>query len=80
VIVIAAPPFAPPLRTRLAASDATRSDAEGADFGLALAATADGAGDLRVRARALVCGARGCRPVTAEGATRVLVGAQASSP
>src|SRR4051812_5996012 len=36
VIVLAAPPFAAPLRTRVAAGDASRSDAEGADFALAL--------------------------------------------
>src|SRR5207302_9101134 len=37
VIVVSAPPFAPPLRTRVAAGDASRSDADGADFALALA-------------------------------------------
>jgi hypothetical protein len=75
VIVLSAPPFAPPLRTRLGAADASRSDAEGADFGLALAATADGAGELRVLARAVVCGDSGCRPVRAEATAKVLVGA-----
>ena len=74
VIVLSAPPFAPPLRTRVAAGDASRSDAEGADFGLALAATADGAGDLKVLARAVVCGEVGCRPVRAEATAKVLVG------
>jgi hypothetical protein len=74
VIVLSAPPFAPPLRTRVAAGDASRSDPEGADFGLALAATADGAGDLRVLARAVVCGEVGCRPVRAEATAKVLVG------
>jgi hypothetical protein len=76
VIVLAAPPFAPPLRTRVAAGDATHSDAEGADFGLALAATADGAGELRVLARAVVCGEVGCRPVRAEATAKVVVGSQ----
>jgi hypothetical protein len=74
-IVVSAPPFAPPLRTRVAIGDAKRNDAEGADFSLALAATADGVGELKVRARATVCGDGGCRPVQAEGTARVVVGA-----
>jgi hypothetical protein len=75
-IVLAAPPFAPPLRTRVAAGDAKRNDAEGADFSLALAATGDGVGELKVLARATVCGVGGCRPVQAEGVAKVVVGAQ----
>ena len=78
-IVLAAPPFAPPLRTRIAAGDAKRNDAEGADFSLALAATGDGVGELKVLARATVCGAGGCRPVQAEGVAKVVVGAQGGS-
>ena len=76
-IVVAAPVFAPPLRTRVAAGDAKRNDAEGADFSLALAATADGTGDLRILARGTVCGSGGCRPTQAEGSARVRVGAEA---
>jgi hypothetical protein len=74
VIVLSAPPFAPPLRTRAAAGDATRSDAEGADFSLALAATGNGSGALRVLGRGVVCGEGGCRPCQAEATARVLVG------
>ncbi|HMI85915.1 MAG TPA: hypothetical protein VK550_17580 [Polyangiaceae bacterium] len=73
-IVLSAPPFAPPLRTRVAVGDAKRNDAEGADFSLALAATADGVGELKILARATVCGDGGCRPVQAEAMARVLVG------
>jgi hypothetical protein len=80
VIVVSAPPFAPPLRTRVAAGDASRSDADGADFALALAATADGSGELRVLARAIVCGSSGCRPVRAEASAKVVVGAQPGTP
>jgi hypothetical protein len=76
VIVLSAPLFAPPLRTRVAAGDATRSDADGADFSLALAATGDGVGTLRVLARAVVCGDNGCRPVRAEATAEVAVGVQ----
>ena len=74
VIVIEAPAFAPPLRTRVAAGDASRSDADGADFALALAAKGDGAGELRVLARAVVCGGSGCLPVRAEATAKVVVG------
>jgi hypothetical protein len=79
VIVLATPQFAPPLRTRVAAGDASHSDAEGADFALALAATGDGSGELRVLARAVVCGEAGCRPVRAEVSARVTVGAEGRS-
>jgi hypothetical protein len=78
-IVLSAPPFAPPLRTRVAVGDAKRNDAEGADFSLALAATADGVGELKVLARATVCGDGGCRPVQAEGVARVAVGASGTA-
>jgi hypothetical protein len=74
-IVVAAPSFAPPLRTRVAAGDAKRNDADGVEFSLALAATGDGVGELRVLARGAVCGDGGCRPVQAEGSARVAVGA-----
>ena len=73
-IVVSAPSFAPPLRTRVAVGDTRRNDGEGADFSLALAATGDGVGELKVLARATVCGDGGCRPVQAEGAARVVVG------
>ena len=76
VIVLSAPPFAPPLRTRIAAGDATRRDESGAEFALALAATGDGSGELRVLARAVVCSERGCRPVRAEAKARVVVGTE----
>jgi hypothetical protein len=74
VIVLSAPAFAPPLRTRVAAGDATRSDVEGADFSLALAATGEGLGTLRVLGRGVVCGEGGCRPCQAEATARVVVG------
>jgi hypothetical protein len=73
-IVVSAPPFAPPLRTRVAVGDAKRNDAEGADFSLALAATGDGVGELKVLGRATVCGDGGCRAVQGEGMAKVTVG------
>ncbi len=77
VIVLSAPAFAPALRTRVAAGDASRRDAEGADFAVALAAKSDGTGELRVLARAVVCGDVGCRPVRTEATAKVVVGAEA---
>jgi hypothetical protein len=77
VVVIGAPPFAPPLRTRAGLSDVVRNDESGVEFALALAAIADGAGALRVRVRAVVCGENGCRPVAAESEARVAVGVSA---
>jgi hypothetical protein len=74
VIVVAAPGFAPPLRTRAGLADLVRKDESEVEFALALAAVADGSGTLRIRARAVVCGARGCRPVFAEAEARVIVG------
>jgi hypothetical protein len=74
VIVMAAPSFAPPLRTRAGLADLVRKDESEAEFALALAAVTDGSGTLRIKARAVVCGERGCRPVSAEAEARVVVG------
>jgi hypothetical protein len=74
-IVLAAPPFVPPLRNRAASTDGRR-DPAGARLPLALAATADGSGTLKVRARAVVCVEGACRPVAAEASTEVVVGAR----
>jgi hypothetical protein len=74
VIVVAAPAFAPPLRTRAGASDIVRKTEAEVEFALALAATADGSGALRIRARAVLCGDAGCRPVSGETEARVTVG------
>ena len=62
-----------PLRTRAAAGDATRSDAEGADS-LALAATGEGRGALAGPRAGVVCGEDGCRPCQAEATAQVVVG------
>jgi len=76
VIVVGAPSFAPPLRTRAGLSDLVRRDESGVEYLIALAGTADGSGKLRVRARAIVC-AVGCQPVSAEAETNVAVGGSA---
>jgi hypothetical protein len=80
VVVLAAPPFALPLRTRLGLFDVVHKDESGMEFALALGATAAGAGTLRVRVRAVVCGERGCLPVTAEAEAQVEVGPSAKTP
>jgi len=78
-LVLSAPPFAPPVRDRVAVRDAKRSDGAGADLPLVLAATGDGDGELYVLARATVCSERGCRPVQGEATARVVVGASNES-
>jgi hypothetical protein len=77
-LVIAAPPFAVPVRERV--REEKRSDGAGADLPLTLTAIGDGEGELYVMGRATVCGARGCRPVQAEASARVVVGASGSAP
>ena len=78
VIVTSSPPFARPLRTRVG-GDAMKLDGEGAEVALALAATAEGRGELAVLARAVVCAPKaqggGCRPVSVEAAAEVMSGA-----
>ena len=53
-------------------------DGEGAEVALALAATAEGRGELAVLARAVVCAPKaqggGCRPVSVEATAEVIVG------
>jgi hypothetical protein len=77
VIVTSAPKFAPALRTRIAPGDAVDRGDGSRVFPLALAAVKNGVGTLVLRARAVVCGARGCVPVTTEASAEVVVGAPA---
>lgn len=77
VVVTAAPKFAPALRTRIAPGDAAKGEDGSLRFPLALAAVGEGVGKLEVRARAVVCGGRGCAPVTAEATAEVAVGGAA---
>jgi hypothetical protein len=72
-LVLAAPPFAPPVRDRVVVRDGQRGDDEAA-IPVVLTANGDGAGDLYVMARATVCSERGCRPVQSEATGRVVVG------
>lgn len=77
VLVLEAPPFAPPLRSRVGPSALHMKSDQRQRLQLALAATAPGSGTLRVRARAVACpdaARRGCLPVVRETEARVEVG------
>ncbi len=75
-LVVSAPSFAQPLRSRIAHRGA--SEAARAEIALALLATRGGVGELVVRARAVVCGrtpADGrCRPLTRDASLKLSVG------
>jgi hypothetical protein len=77
VLVLEAPSFAPPLRSRVGPSALHMKSEQRQRLQLALAATAPGSGTLRVRARAVACPdatLRGCQPVVRETQARVEVG------
>jgi len=77
VLVLEAPPFAPPLRARVGPSALFMQSERRQRLQLALAATSAGSGLLRVRARAVVCDAaarEACRPAVREAEAVVDVG------
>jgi hypothetical protein len=77
VLVLEAPAFAPPLRSRVGSGALFMKTDQRQRLQLALAATGTGAGVLRVRARAVLCandGSSACRPVTRLAEARVQVG------
>ena len=77
VLVLEAPPFALPLRSRVGPNALHMKSDQRQRLQLALAATAPGSGTLRVRARAVACPdatLRGCQPVVRETEARVEVG------
>lgn len=77
VLVLEAPPFAPPLRARVGPSALFMKTEQRQRLQLALAATEAGSGTLRVRARAVRCpdaSGRDCAPVTREAEATVTVG------
>jgi hypothetical protein len=77
VLVLEAPAFAPPLRSRVGPSALHMKSEQRQRLQLALAATAPGSGTLRARARAVVCPdatLRGCQPVAREVQARVEIG------
>lgn len=77
VLVLEAPPFAPPLRARVGPSALFMKTDQRQRLQLALAATEAGSGTLAVRARAVRCpdgSGRDCEPVTREARAVVSVG------
>lgn len=77
VLVLEAPAFAPPLRSRVGSGALFMKTDQRQRLQLALAATRAGSGVLRVRARAVLCtngDSRACRPVTQLAEARVQVG------
>jgi hypothetical protein len=77
VLVLEAPAFAPPLRSRVGSGALFMKSDQRQRLQLALAATGAGSGVLRVRARAVLCandGSSACRPVTRLAEARVQVG------
>ncbi len=77
VLVIAAPPFAAPLRSRVGQNGLFMKSEQRQRLQLALAATSAGSGLLRVRARAVVCSGPEldvCRPALREAEAMVHVG------
>ncbi len=79
VVVMAAPPFAPPLRSRVGLADAQSRTDRRVRIPVALIATAQGKGNVTLNARATLCSpAEGapatCRTTTREVATELIVG------
>jgi hypothetical protein len=86
VLVVDAPPFASPLRSRVGPSALFMKSDRRQRLQLALAATAAGSGELRVRARAVLCTdseLRSCRPATRPsrgGAEQRMIGSPHALP
>jgi uncharacterized protein (DUF58 family) len=77
VLVIEAPPFAPPLRSRVGPTALFMKTEQRQRLQLALAATRAGSGELRVRARVVWCAdaeRRACRPMVRQAEATVRVG------
>jgi hypothetical protein len=75
-LVVAAPAFARPLRSRVAQRKLTGQEGK-AEVHLALLASSTGRGTLTVRGRAVVCprtGPGACRPVSSAASVELLVG------
>jgi hypothetical protein len=71
VLVVDAPAFAPPLRSRVGVSDARSRTERRVRIPVAFIATTQGHGTIALRARAVVC-----RPVTKDVSTEIVVGTE----
>jgi hypothetical protein len=79
VVVVRAPPFAPPLRSRVGPGDARVRTDRRVRIPVAFVATALGQGEVAFRGRAVVCraggsGAERCVPETREVTVELVVG------
>ena len=77
VLVLEAPEFAPPLRSRVGSGGLFMKSPRRQRLQLALAATAEGVGILKVRARVVHCPTadkRNCQPMVKEAEASVVVG------
>jgi hypothetical protein len=80
VVVTGAPPFAPPLRSRVAITDARSRTDRRVRLPVALIATSQGRGIVSMRARAVLCAANApgatetCRPATKDVSAEIVVG------
>jgi hypothetical protein len=81
VVVVEAPAFAPPLRSRVGVADARSRTERRVRIPVAFIATAQGHGTIAFRARAVVClvgdgGQEGCRPVSRDVRAEIIVGTE----
>lgn len=74
VVVISAPPFATPLRGRVAPEDAIDQSRDRWRWEFALAARTRGRGEVTVRVRAVVCVQNTCKPWHRDVTTELVVG------
>jgi hypothetical protein len=79
VVVVEAPAFAPPLRSRVAMADARSRAERRVRIPVAFVATAQGRGSVGVRGRAVVCSGPGgdhesCGPTSKEARAELVVG------
>jgi hypothetical protein len=80
VVVIEAPAFAPPLRSRVGMADARSRTEHRVRLPVALIATSLGHGTVKMRARAVLClpgeggAAETCRPGTKDVSAEIVVG------
>jgi hypothetical protein len=79
VVVVTAPAFAPPLRSRIGAADARSRTDTRIRIPVAFVATSQGRGSVAVRARAVVCqaaadGAETCRTAMKDASAELVVG------
>ncbi|HEX7671867.1 MAG TPA: hypothetical protein VF395_19870 [Polyangiaceae bacterium] len=80
VVVVEAPAFAPPLRSRVAVADARARTPSRVRIPVAFVATAQGRGTVTVRGRAVVCGnavgggRASCGAASKEAKTELVVG------